>query len=123
GAVPGLRCWHLDHHVRTVNALTKPQALFDRLFSVLTIFGKDFNTHVAIDALGGVVDLSQLIGRTLNVGDHEIVVDLLGALSFADQIGKSYVVVFGTRNCLVEDAGIARAAKDSVLEELRKATI
>ncbi len=115
GGHAGRRCRHLHHQVGTADHLPQAQRLGHRAFGVVGEVGRAFQADIAVAALGLVEHRLQHIGRGLDVGDREVLVDLVDAvvarcLELLQGVGV--FVAFGDR--LLEDRRIGGHALQAV---------
>jgi hypothetical protein len=109
------RAGDLDHHVGAIDRLPVAAGHGERAVGVARQVGHDLERDEAVATVGGLVDRRQHVGRRLDVGDRQRVVDLLGAVSGAGQLLDRVVVITRAEDRLLEDRGVGGDAAQALL--------
>ena len=75
---PFRRPGNLDHHVRAIHALPQTVRLGDRGFRVVTKKRRNLNAHVAVAALGLLIDRPEDVAGVLNVAKSNFLENAIG---------------------------------------------
>ena len=57
------------------DGLPQTASFVERCLGVVRIVRRNFQAHVAVAAVGGVIDGAQRIGRVLNIADRQALID------------------------------------------------
>ena len=105
----------LDHQVGAVDALPEVARLRERGVGVVREAGLDLERHEAVGAAGLVPDRAQDVAGELDVGDRDLLVDLLRVEALAGQLADLLVVVVRAEDRLLEDRRVRGHAAQRVL--------
>jgi hypothetical protein len=116
GGDAGRRRGDLHHQVWPVDGFPQVQRLLHRRFGVVGEIGRAFQAHIAVAALGLGVDGLQDVGRRLDVGDGQMLIDLRQtAVAFCQEGPDRVRIVAAVANRLLEDRGVRRQTLQPIL--------
>jgi hypothetical protein len=121
GRDPGARARDLDHQVRTVDALPQPARLDDGADGIVSQVGGDLQADEAIFAVARVEGRAQNIAGALDIGHHQIFVNLFRREPRGSRRVDLFVVSARGHDRVVERPGVGRdAAKALVTDTTRQ---
>ena len=118
GGNPLLRGGDFYHHVLAAEPLEQTRRLVNRLPSLVSEAGVDFEADVAVESVRALVDGEQDVGGVSDVLRHEVFVNLRDALARLHEAAQLLVVVGRAGDGLLEDGRIRGDAAQVVLLDL-----
>ena len=115
GGRAGLGARDLDHQVGPVDRLPQPPGVIDRALGIHGEGWRHLQAHVAVAPAEAVVGRAEDIGRVLDVGDGDALIERLDAVAGLHDLLDPRIVGIAAADGLLEDRGVGGQALDPIL--------